>query len=417
MSDRSIFRKAALDRLSSPEQLDRLMQVTDPRGWIALGGLCLILAFVVVWSVVGRIPTTIQGSGILLSAEGIREVESLGSGVVSDLRVQVGDQIAMGDTIAIVGQPRLAQEVDRARERLRLLEENRGRRADFTSASVTLETESLDRERSDLERRIVVVDERISWLAERLDASEEALGLGLLTPQFVQDTRQQLEAARGERTGLDLQLQNNEIARLLLDNESSQSMIEADTRIGEAQADLDALMLELRQSSTVVSPYAGFVREIRTDIGQIVAGGQAVVSVEMIDAPLQAVIYVPTEGKLIEAGMTARVSPVTVRREEFGFMVGDVGFVSPQPATPAGMQRTLGNPILVQQLSGLGAPFLVRVDLRSDPATPSGFRWSSSEGPPRPVESGTTVSVEVVVEEQRPISLVIPLIRSALGTT
>ena len=137
----------------------------------------------------------------------------------------------------------------------------------------------------------------------------------------------------------------------------------------------------------------------------------------MIDAPLQAVIYVPTEGKRIEAGMTARVSPVTVRREEFGFMIGDVDFVSPQPATPAGMQRTLGNPILVQQLSGFGAPFLVRVDLQADPSTPSGFRWSSSEGPPRAVESGTAVSVEVVVEEQRPISLVIPLIRSALGTT
>jgi HlyD family secretion protein len=132
---------------------------------------------------------------------------------------------------------------------------------------------------------------------------------------------------------------------------------------------------------------------------------------------MQAVIYVPTEGKRIEAGMSARVSPVTVRREEFGFMVGEVEFVSPQPATPEGMQRTLGNPILVQQLTSLGAPFLVRVDLREDPTTPSGFRWSSSQGPSRPVESGTSVSVEVVVEEQRPISLVIPLFRSALGTT
>lgn len=417
MADRSIFRKAALDRLSSPEQLDQLMRVTDPRGWIALIGLCLLILSVVAWSFVGRIPTTIRGTGILLSAEGIREVESLGSGVVSGLRVEVGDRIATGDTIALVGQPRLAQDVARARERLELLEENRGRRADFTSANVNLETESLDRERAGLEQRMSVVDERIDWLAERLAATEEALSLGLLTPEFVQDTRQQLEASRGERTGLDLQLQNNDIARLLLDNESSQSMIEADTRIGEARAEVDALMLELQQSSTVLSPYAGFVREIRTDIGQIVSGGQAVVSVEMVDAPLQAVIYVPTEGKLIESGMSARVSPATVRREEFGFMLGTIAFVSPQPATPAGMQRTLGNPILVEQLITLGAPFLVRVDLTPDASTPSGFRWSSSEGPPRAVESGTTVSVEIVVEERRPIALVIPLIRSVLGTT
>ena len=31
----SIFRKAALERLSSPERLDQLMQVTRPRAWLA----------------------------------------------------------------------------------------------------------------------------------------------------------------------------------------------------------------------------------------------------------------------------------------------------------------------------------------------------------------------------------------------
>ena len=415
MAERSIFRKAALDRLSSPEQLDRLMQVTDPRGWIALVGLGAVVLFAGVWSVVGRIPTTISGTGILLSSAGIREVESLGSGVISDVRVVVGDRVGVGDTIALVGQPRLGQQVEQAQERLSLLTANRNRRADFTSANVQLATESLDAERADLARRIEAADQRSGWLQDRLVAEEEALLLGLLTPESIQNTRQQLDGSRGERTGLDLQMQNNEIARLLLDNESSQTMDEVDSRIREAEADLEALNLELAQSSTVLSPYAGFVREIRTDVGQIVASGQAVVSVEMVDAPLQAVIYVPTEGKRIQAGMSARVSPVTVRREEYGFMVGEIGFVSPQPATPQGMQRTLGNEILVQQLMGLGAPFLVRVDLIEDPTTTSGFRWSSSGGPPQPVESGTTVSVEVVVEEQRPISLVIPLFRSAMG--
>ncbi len=415
MAERSIFRKTALDRLSSPEQLDRLMQVTDPRGWIALVGLCVVVLFAATWSVVGRIPTTIRGTGILLSSEGIREVESLGSGLVSDVRVIVGDRVARGDTIALVGQPRLAQQVEQARERLRLLRTNRDRRADFTSTNVQLETEALDRERADLERRVEVAEERIGWLEDRLAAEEEALELGLLVPQAVQNTRQQLEGARGDRTGLDFQLQNNEIARLLLDNESSQTMSEVDSRIREAEGELDALQLDLGQSSTVLSPYAGYVREIRTDVGQMVSAGQAVVSVEMMDAPLQAVIYVPTEGKRIQPRMVARVSPVTVRREEYGFMVGEVEFVSPQPATPQGMQRTLGNEILVRQSMGLGAPFLVRVALIEDPSTPSGFRWSSSKGPPQRVESGTTVSVEIVIEEQRPISLVIPFFRSAMG--
>ncbi|MEY4095680.1 MAG: hypothetical protein RLZZ53_2879, partial [Acidobacteriota bacterium] len=36
-----IFRKVALDRLASPEQLDLLMEVTSPRSWIALVAVAL----------------------------------------------------------------------------------------------------------------------------------------------------------------------------------------------------------------------------------------------------------------------------------------------------------------------------------------------------------------------------------------
>lgn len=415
MADRSIFRQAALDRLSSPEQLDRLMQVTNPRGWIALTGLSVIVAFALLWSVFGRLPTTIVGRGILLSSEGIREVESLGSGVVSDVRVEVGDLVSEGDTIGIVGQPELAQRVKQARERVQLLQEERAKRENFTTTNTTLETERLDRQKRDLERRVQAADERVSWLEERVAAEREAQNLGLVTPETVQNTLQELEGARASRTGLELDLQNNDLQRLLLSNRSSETIQDVDDRIRSAQADLAALELQLQQSSTVVSPYTGYVREIRSDVGQLISSGQAIVSIEMAGAPLQAVVFVPTEGKRIQPGMEARVSPVTVRREEYGYIEGQVSFVSAQPATPQSMQRTLGNQILVQQLAGMGAPFLVRVDLQQDPETPSGFRWSSSDGPPTAVESGTSVTVEVVVQRERPIGLVIPLFRSVLG--
>jgi HlyD family secretion protein len=104
-----------------------------------------------------------------------------------------------------------------------------------------------------------------------------------------------------------------------------------------------------------------------------------------------------------------------VKREEYGYMLGEVEFVSNQPATPQGMRRTLGNEILVEQLASQGAPFLVEVDLSEDSTTTSGFRWSSPRGPPVRVESGTICVVRVVVQEERPISLVLPIFRSALG--
>lgn len=61
----SLFRKTALNKLASPEQLDRLMQITTLPGWLALLALGGLVAAAVVWSVAGRIPLTMQAQGIL----------------------------------------------------------------------------------------------------------------------------------------------------------------------------------------------------------------------------------------------------------------------------------------------------------------------------------------------------------------
>ena len=44
-----LFRKAALDKLASPERLDVLMHVTSPKGWAALMMMGVILSSAVVW--------------------------------------------------------------------------------------------------------------------------------------------------------------------------------------------------------------------------------------------------------------------------------------------------------------------------------------------------------------------------------
>jgi hypothetical protein len=51
----NVFRKVSLDRLSSPEQLDQLMQVTDARGWIILSAFGIVLATAVLWGFLGSV--------------------------------------------------------------------------------------------------------------------------------------------------------------------------------------------------------------------------------------------------------------------------------------------------------------------------------------------------------------------------
>lgn len=97
--ERQIFRKEALDRLSSPEQLDQLMQVTSPRGWIVLAALLLLLGGAVAWAALGSIPITAEGQGFLMRSRGVTPVLAHQNGIVASVPVKVGDKPNEGDPL------------------------------------------------------------------------------------------------------------------------------------------------------------------------------------------------------------------------------------------------------------------------------------------------------------------------------
>ena len=56
---RSIFRKASLDRISDPDQLNDYIRVTNPGVWMVMCAVIALLAGVCVWGVFGRLDTTL----------------------------------------------------------------------------------------------------------------------------------------------------------------------------------------------------------------------------------------------------------------------------------------------------------------------------------------------------------------------
>jgi HlyD family secretion protein len=56
-----IFRTAAIERASSPEQLDRLVRIAKPSDWIIALIVISGIAALSIWSIVARIPTRVSG--------------------------------------------------------------------------------------------------------------------------------------------------------------------------------------------------------------------------------------------------------------------------------------------------------------------------------------------------------------------
>ena len=63
----TIFRKSALDRISSPEQLNEYMKVAGPGVWCMLGGLAAVFIAFFIWGATGTIPQTAEIHGTTLT--------------------------------------------------------------------------------------------------------------------------------------------------------------------------------------------------------------------------------------------------------------------------------------------------------------------------------------------------------------
>jgi HlyD family secretion protein len=133
---------------------------------------------------------------------------------------------------------------------------------------------------------------------------------------------------------------------------------------------------------------------------------------------VHAILYVSASvaGK-IQTGQFARVSPVDVNVEEYGFILGRVGRIASDPASTADMSEKLKNDSLVKEFTSAGPVFEVRICLETDatPGRPTPFKWSSSQGPPTRTQAGTVCTASIVVAELKPYTLVIPALRRKFG--
>jgi HlyD family secretion protein len=411
-----IFRKVALERLSSPEQLDQLMQVTDSKGWLALGALGALILAALGWGVFGSIPTEATGEGILLRRGGVSNLVSAEQGQVEDLLVSVGDVLGKGQVVARIRQEELLRQIRDTRAKLAAVRGDYETLVRSSGQQKRLQTRDIGQQRSNLEQSIQAYQREVELASDRVAADRELLSQGLITKQTLVASEQNLNQARDQLAGARLELNGLDLKHL----ESAQQL---DQQIEARQGTIRDLEIELREhqarleeSSRVTSPHAGRVLELFVDRGDVVSPGTPILNLEVTSKELVAVLFVPASaGKKVRTGMRVRVSPSTVRREEYGSMWGRVTRVSEFPSTQRGMTRLLGNEALVQKLMAEGPPIQVDVALERDPSTPTGYKWSSSKGPSVEISSGTLTTGSVIVKEEAPIRLVIPKVREALG--
>lgn len=61
---KTIFRQKSMEKISSPEQMNDYIRVSNPSVWMILSAVIVLLAGVCVWGVFGRMDTVIKTGGV-----------------------------------------------------------------------------------------------------------------------------------------------------------------------------------------------------------------------------------------------------------------------------------------------------------------------------------------------------------------
>ena len=77
MSEKPLFRKEAIQHVTTPDQLTDYLRVTNPSVWIVLAVVILILAGVFAWATVGTLESQIESN--IQVQDGVAELYTVGT--------------------------------------------------------------------------------------------------------------------------------------------------------------------------------------------------------------------------------------------------------------------------------------------------------------------------------------------------
>lgn len=407
MSENPLFRKAALDKLASPERLDVLMRVTSPMGWLALTTVGGILVGVIVWSILGSIPERIDGQGVLLRGGANKEIRSTGSGSISSLNLKVNQVVSVGENLGSITYAGKTEEVNVARTKVQQLQNQRLTTEGSASDTRAAARAQVARLRGDLDLKRLDLQRAQAEVARLEPLFKE----GGITAQRMEGARSAVSAAQFQITSIQGQISAEE-DRIRGAGSSNSSL---DTQIQIAIAELRRVEAQVGSQESLTSTVGGRIIEVRKTVGDTVAQNDVVAVLEDVTANVQVVAFVAADvGKRIKAGMNTEVSPSQVKREEYGFMLAEVSDLGEFISSREAVMSRMRNQEITDKLMGRSGVIEVKATLK--PAeTKSGFAWSTSGGPPFKIDGGSLVGINIVVERKAPITMVMPFLRKMFG--
>ena len=333
------------------------------------------------WSVFGRIPIKVVGQSILIQPRSHISFQPRGSGgQVLEIKVKPGDQVQVGQVLAILDLPELQEQlvtqrqklaeyerenlaITNAQDRRSVLQEQTWElqsvaipqqiQANLTQIEANgIELIAAEKQRQAYQERIKQLNEYIDLTRKRFEEIQILVEEGVVAPLNTQvvNAENEFQTNQNERTSifaqledlsakeeqlnsatLGLQSQNKnlraqlenirtELANLKLDD--LQANVSRQNQIDDLKRDILNLETQIATESKVVSTYNGTVTTISANPGEYVQVGTPLGTIRIKDNEnLEVTTYAfftPEDADRIRKGMAAEVTPHLLTNRRFG---------------------------------------------------------------------------------------------------
>ena len=118
-NETTLFRAAALERLSTPDRLDQTLRLASSKAWMALAAILIVIGAAGFWAWKGSVATTLSGMAVIVRTGGMVTLSAQGNGgQVVAVNVAVGDRVKGGQVVARIAQPNLLERIHSTQEAL-----------------------------------------------------------------------------------------------------------------------------------------------------------------------------------------------------------------------------------------------------------------------------------------------------------
>lgn len=372
-----MFRKEALESLSSPEKLDEPIRYLRPQHWFLLLTLLGAGGYFIGWSFLGRIPIRIEGHGVLVAANSLYRIQSQAAGPIRKLLVNPGDCVKAGQVVAEVEPTRSKIELETAENQLATIEQ-------------------------------------INQNEVRIASRQKQLSLALF---------QRYANLRGQNLVSEVDIDQREVDYKTLLSRLEAEQNQRQQREIELKARITNLRKEIEKTTIIRSIRSGCILDRQVQEGQVAQEGTILYELNTGQGnKLDSLVFLPVkDGKRLRLQQRVQVTPTTTTPQRHGGIAGEVIAIQALPISQEALELRLGNRTLAEAIqkstggSTLEPLIQITTDLRENPTTISGYDWGGGSGPDIKLSAGMMTTVRILVEERQPISYVIPVLRDLSG--